>query len=221
VPCSWKIWHSAIRLACFSAPRTSARLCKQPAVFSGFGCPASGQTGVHRCSSSSRKPSLLGTIMRFAFSGHGRSGEASQGAIGSTRDSGTHPADEQRQSRLGSAAHSRRATQARHQYWRNERKQVHAAKSQGAVQTWRTFLENHVNGLVSVDFFTVPTIRFQVLYVFLVLAQSVGVFCISLSRHIQLRSGRLISSGKHFRGRAHVICCAIAIGPSGTSSLSR
>jgi hypothetical protein len=37
-------------------------------------------------------------------------------------------------------------------------------------QTWRTFLENHVKTLVSVDFFTVPTIRFQVLYVFLVLA---------------------------------------------------
>ncbi len=37
-------------------------------------------------------------------------------------------------------------------------------------QTWRTFLENHVSQLVSVDFFTVPTIRFQVLYVFLVLA---------------------------------------------------
>jgi putative transposase len=37
-------------------------------------------------------------------------------------------------------------------------------------QTWRTFLENHVKATVSIDFFTVPTIRFQVLYVFLVLA---------------------------------------------------
>ena len=37
-------------------------------------------------------------------------------------------------------------------------------------QTWRTFLNNHVKTLVSVDFFTVPTIRFQVRYVFLVLA---------------------------------------------------
>ena len=34
-------------------------------------------------------------------------------------------------------------------------------------QTWRTFLENHAQQLVSIDFFTVPTIRFQVLYVFL------------------------------------------------------
>ena len=37
-------------------------------------------------------------------------------------------------------------------------------------QTWRTFLDNHVKTLVSVDFFMVPTIRFQVLYVFLVMA---------------------------------------------------
>ena len=37
-------------------------------------------------------------------------------------------------------------------------------------QTWRTFLENHVDTLVSVDFFTVPTVLFHVLYVFVVLA---------------------------------------------------
>ena len=37
-------------------------------------------------------------------------------------------------------------------------------------QTWRTFLDNHVRNMVSVDFFTVPTVRFQILYVFLVLA---------------------------------------------------
>src|SRR5215467_343817 len=37
-------------------------------------------------------------------------------------------------------------------------------------QTWKTFLENHIKSMVSVDFLTVPTIRFQVLYVFLVLA---------------------------------------------------
>src|SRR5215467_7287544 len=37
-------------------------------------------------------------------------------------------------------------------------------------QTWRTFLDNHVRNIVSVDFFTVPTVRFQILHVFLVLA---------------------------------------------------
>ena len=36
-------------------------------------------------------------------------------------------------------------------------------------QTWRTFLDNHVTDLVSVDFFTVPTATFRILYVFVVL----------------------------------------------------
>jgi putative transposase len=34
----------------------------------------------------------------------------------------------------------------------------------------KTFLESHVKGIVSAGFFTVPTIRFQILYVFVVLA---------------------------------------------------
>jgi putative transposase len=37
-------------------------------------------------------------------------------------------------------------------------------------QTWTTFLANHVSQLVSVDFFTVHTIWFDVLFVFIVLA---------------------------------------------------
>jgi hypothetical protein len=39
-------------------------------------------------------------------------------------------------------------------------------------QTWKTFLENHIKSMASIDFFTLPTIRFQVLYVFLVLAHN-------------------------------------------------
>jgi putative transposase len=37
-------------------------------------------------------------------------------------------------------------------------------------QTWRTFLANHVGTLVSTDFFTVPTLLFKVLFVFVVMA---------------------------------------------------
>ncbi len=37
-------------------------------------------------------------------------------------------------------------------------------------QTWRTFLANHVHDMVSVDFFSVPTATFRVLFVFIVLA---------------------------------------------------
>ena len=36
-------------------------------------------------------------------------------------------------------------------------------------QTWRTFLENHAAELVSVDFFTVPTATFRLMYVFVIL----------------------------------------------------
>jgi transposase InsO family protein len=36
--------------------------------------------------------------------------------------------------------------------------------------TWKTFLDNHVRDLVSTDFFVVPTVRFQILYVLVVLA---------------------------------------------------
>lgn len=36
-------------------------------------------------------------------------------------------------------------------------------------QSWRTFLENHTTDLVSVDFFTVPTATFRVMYVFVIL----------------------------------------------------
>jgi len=36
-------------------------------------------------------------------------------------------------------------------------------------QTWRTFLKNHAKDLVSADFFVVPTITFQLLFVFVIL----------------------------------------------------
>jgi len=38
--------------------------------------------------------------------------------------------------------------------------------------TWKAFLKNHVNDLVSIDFLIVPTIRFKILYVLIVLAHS-------------------------------------------------
>jgi hypothetical protein len=37
-------------------------------------------------------------------------------------------------------------------------------------QTWTTFLRNHLGDMVLVDFLTVPTLNFQVLYVFVVLS---------------------------------------------------
>jgi putative transposase len=43
-------------------------------------------------------------------------------------------------------------------------------KGRKPMQTWMTFLRNHVGQLVSIDFFTVATIQLRILYVFIVLA---------------------------------------------------
>jgi len=37
-------------------------------------------------------------------------------------------------------------------------------------QAWRTFLQNHMSQLVAVDFFTVPTVNFRILFAFVVLS---------------------------------------------------
>ncbi len=37
-------------------------------------------------------------------------------------------------------------------------------------QTWKSFLKNHVRDIVAVDFFIVPTVKNQILFVFLILA---------------------------------------------------
>jgi putative transposase len=80
-------------------------------------------------------------------------------------------------------------------------------------QTRRTFLENHVNSLVSVDLFTVPTIRFQVLYVFLVLAhERRRILHFSVTAHPTAEwTAHQLREAFPWRAR-HVICCAIAIG---------
>jgi putative transposase len=48
--------------------------------------------------------------------------------------------------------------------------QVSGPPEHAPCQTWRTFLDNPLGNLVSVDFFVVPTVMFKVLFVFVVLA---------------------------------------------------
>jgi transposase InsO family protein len=38
------------------------------------------------------------------------------------------------------------------------------------LQTWRTFIRNHLGGAIAIDFLTVPTVTFQTMYVFFVLS---------------------------------------------------
>ena len=49
-------------------------------------------------------------------------------------------------------------------------------------QTCRTFLENHAKQLVSIDFFTVPIIRFHVLYGFWCWPMTGAAFCTQCDR---------------------------------------
>ena len=88
-------------------------------------------------------------------------------------------------------------------------------------QTWRTFLENHVKSIVSVDFFTVPTIRFQLLYVFLVLAHDRRrIVHFGVTAHP--RSGRPNNFVRPFRGTVRLgICFAIVTRSSGRNSSIR
>ncbi len=43
-------------------------------------------------------------------------------------------------------------------------------RGRSSSPTWRAFLDNHVRDLLSIDFFTVPTVTFRVLFVLVVLA---------------------------------------------------
>jgi transposase InsO family protein len=62
------------------------------------------------------------------------------------------------------------AAQARYQHRRDQRQQVHGARIKAAISDVENIPGNHLKSVVSIDFFTVPTLRFQILYVFLVLA---------------------------------------------------
>ena len=50
-------------------------------------------------------------------------------------------------------------------------------------QTWQTFLRNHLGQIVSVDFFTVPTVRLRVLFVLLVLEHRREVLHLNVTDH--------------------------------------
>jgi len=78
--------------------------------------------------------------------------------------------------------------------------------------TWRTFLNNHVKDIVACDFFTVPTVDFRVLFVFIMLAHDRRPLCMSTLPSIQPPSGPPSRSSRLFRGTARrVTCCETGI----------
>lgn len=63
------------------------------------------------------------------------------------------------------------------------RRYLHEARRRPPSQTWRTFLKNHAAQMWAADFFTVQTLTFKTLYVFLFISRPAGAG--SLQRHRQ------------------------------------
>ena len=57
-------------------------------------------------------------------------------------------------------------------------------KRTGPSQIWKTFLANHIGQIVSIDFFTAPTLQFRVLFVFVVLGLIAGASGFSIVRFL-------------------------------------
>ena len=83
-------------------------------------------------------------------------------------------------------------------------------------QTWRTFLDNHLKSMASVDFFAVPT-------VLLVLAHERGrIVHFAVTAHPTFGVECSNNCAKPFPGMPHRdICCAIAIESSVRTSPTR
>jgi len=67
-------------------------------------------------------------------------------------------------------------------------------------QSWRTFLDNHVPDIAACDFFTVPTVTFRVLYVFIVLRHDrrrVVHFNVTTNPHAEWTAQQVINAFPH------------------------
>ena len=83
-----------------------------------------------------------------------------------------------------------------------------------STQTWKTFLYNHTKELVAINFFTVPTAIFRVLYVFVVLAHERRKVL-----HFQYHAGSLRRLGRPTNGRSLSCYYSTALSASGPGSI--
>jgi len=63
---------------------------------------------------------------------------------------------------------------------------------------WLAFLRNHPEALAAMDFFTVPTVTFGVVYWFFAISHVAGVFCTATSHGIRQPCGLFSGCGKRF-----------------------
>jgi hypothetical protein len=71
------------------------------------------------------------------------------------------------------------------------------------LQTWKTFVRNHMEGIASIDLFVVPTIAFQQLFAFLVLGHERRRLLWFAVTRIRRPSGWRARSPKRFPGTVH------------------
>jgi hypothetical protein len=79
-----------------------------------------------------------------------------------------HPRHERSQSPVG-AAHSRRTVDARHQGRTVNCGQIHDTTATSAEPELESLPRNHAAGIAAMDLLVVPTIRFRLLYAFVIL----------------------------------------------------
>ena len=85
------------------------------------------------------------------------------------RNTRANPENEYGESPLGRTTYSWGVAEAGHSDLSSDGGEVHGASTKPPSQTWRTFLENHIQQLVSTDFLVVSTVSFRLLFVFVVL----------------------------------------------------
>ena len=81
---------------------------------------------------------------------------------------------------------------------RNGFRMIGRPASQLEQQTWRTFLSNHLAQMASMDFLTVRTATFRVLFVFVVLLQARRRIVHFAVTELLRRSERFSNFGKRF-----------------------
>src|SRR5438445_11324715 len=85
---------------------------------------------------------------------------------------GSDTADEPRESVVGCTEDPRRAVEARPDCLAGDGVEVHGPASEAAVAGVANILKNHAPDLIALDFFTVPTATFRLLFVLVVLTHS-------------------------------------------------
>jgi hypothetical protein len=190
------------QIGSFNGLRRSARSCTHLTDSCGFGGRACGQVGLGAsyCEAGNRICQAPQRISPFLDVEDPE--RQAMAAAGPTRGPRSHPPREQRNPGWGAPRIYGELLKLGINVGETSVSKYLVRNPKPPSQTWRTFLENHVKSLVSVDFFTVPTIRFQAQYVFLVLAhERRRIVHFAVTAHPTARVGCAAASGSFSVGQ--------------------